>query len=162
MISDCFHSFSRDLHDFRHWPSPKFAKLSKILWKIGKFWEKISVDQIHSGAEGHTANPITGFLVLNLSFPFWSFPFLFLNCPFFFLFFLLDFFGCEIPKSESLEEWLPKPGGKTCFDVGKIGFCHCAVILHTQVQKLCTALDLGLLYILILGTYSKFARKIIS
>jgi len=32
-------------------------------------------------------------------------------------------------------------------------------ILKTQVPKLCTELDLGLLYILILGTYSKFARK---
>ena len=32
--------------------SPKFAKLSKISWKISKFWERISVDQIHSGVEG--------------------------------------------------------------------------------------------------------------
>ena len=40
-----------------------------------------------------------------------------------------------------------------------LGFCHRAAVLQTQVQKLCTALDLGLLYILILGTYSKFARK---
>jgi len=48
---------------------------------------------------------------------------------------------------------------KTCFDVRKIGFCHCAAVLQTQVQKLCTDLDLGLLYILILGTYSKFVRK---
>jgi len=39
------------------------------------------------------------------------------------------------------------------------GFCHCAVVLQTQVPKLCTDLDLGLLYILILGTYSKFAQK---
>jgi len=36
---------------------------------------------------------------------------------------------------------------------------HCAVVLQTQVPKLCTDLDLSLLYILILGTYSKFARK---
>ena len=50
-------------------------------------------------------------------------------------------------------------GKKTCFDAGKIGFCHCAAVLQTQVPKLCTDLDLGLLYILILGTYSKFARK---
>jgi len=47
-----------------------------------------------------------------------------------------------------------------CFDAGKIGFCHCASVLQAQVPKLCTDLDLGLLYILILGTYSKFARKI--
>jgi len=39
------------------------------------------------------------------------------------------------------------------------GFCHCAAVLQTQVPKLCTTLDLSLLYILILGTYSKFARK---
>jgi len=39
------------------------------------------------------------------------------------------------------------------------GFCHCTAVLQTQVPKLCTALDLGFLYILILGTYSKFARE---
>jgi len=38
-------------------------------------------------------------------------------------------------------------------------FCHRAAVLQTQVPKLCTDLDLGLLYILILGTNSKFARK---
>jgi len=48
---------------------------------------------------------------------------------------------------------------KTCFDAGKIRFCHCAAVLRIQVPKLCTDLDLSLLYILILGTYSKFARK---
>jgi len=32
---------------------------------------------------------------------------------------------------------------------------HCAAVLQTQVPKLCTDLDLSLLYILILGTYSK-------
>ena len=48
---------------------------------------------------------------------------------------------------------------KTCFDAGKIGFCHCAAVLQTQVLKLCTDLDLGPFYILILGTYSKFARE---
>ena len=48
---------------------------------------------------------------------------------------------------------------KTCFDAGKIGFCHCAAVLQTQVQKLCTDLDLIVLYILILGTCSKFALK---
>ena len=40
-----------------------------------------------------------------------------------------------------------------------LGVCHCAAVLHTQVPKLCTDLDLGLLYILILGTYNKFARE---
>jgi len=49
---------------------------------------------------------------------------------------------------------------KTCFDAGKIGFCHCVSVLQAQVPKLCTDLDLSLLYILILGTYCKFARKI--
>jgi len=48
---------------------------------------------------------------------------------------------------------------KTCFDAGKIRFCHCAAVLPTQVPKLCTDLDLDLLYILMWGTYSKFARK---
>jgi len=48
---------------------------------------------------------------------------------------------------------------KTCFDAGKIEFCHCAAVLQTQVPRLCTDLDLGLLYILILGIYSRFARK---
>ena len=50
---------------------------------------------------------------------------------------------------------------KKCFDVGKIRFCRCGAVLQTQVPKLCTDLALILLYILILGTYSKFARKII-
>ena len=54
---------------------------------------------------------------------------------------------------------MAKSGGKTSFDVGKIGFCRCASVLQTQVPKLYTALDLSLLYILILGTYNKFARK---
>jgi len=39
------------------------------------------------------------------------------------------------------------------------GFCHCAAILQTQAPKLCTNLGLGLLYILILGTNSKFDRE---
>jgi len=39
-------------------------------------------------------------------------------------------------------------------------FCHRAFVLQAQVPKLCTDVDLSLLYILILGTYSKFARKI--
>jgi len=49
---------------------------------------------------------------------------------------------------------------KTCFDAGKFGFCHCASVLQAQVPKLCTDLDLSLFYNLILGTYSKLARKI--
>ena len=49
---------------------------------------------------------------------------------------------------------------KTCFDAGKIRFCHCASVLQAQVPKLCTDLDLSLFYILILGTHSKFARNI--
>ena len=57
---------------------------------------------------------------------------------------------------------MAKSGEKTCFDVGKIGFCNYAAILQTQVPKLCTALDLSLLYILILGTYSNSLGKIIS
>jgi len=54
---------------------------------------------------------------------------------------------------------LPK---KTCFDAGKIEFCHCAAVHQKQVPKLCTDLDIrsgSLLYILISGTYSKFARE---
>jgi len=37
------------------------------------------------------------------------------------------------------------------------GSRHCAAVLQTQVPKLCTDLNLSLFYILILGTYSKFA-----
>jgi len=37
---------------------------------------------------------------------------------------------------------------------------HCAWVLQEHLPKLCTDLDLSLLYILILGTDSKFARKI--
>ena len=42
-----------------------------------------------------------------------------------------------------------------------LGFCHCAAVpsLFSQVPKLCTNLDPSLLYTLILGTHSKFARK---
>jgi len=39
------------------------------------------------------------------------------------------------------------------------GFCHRTAVLQTQEPKLCTDPDLGLLYILILGTYSKFDRR---
>jgi len=48
---------------------------------------------------------------------------------------------------------------KTCFHAGKSGFCHGTAVLQMQVLKLCTDLDLSLLYILILGTYNKFAWK---
>ena len=54
---------------------------------------------------------------------------------------------------------MEKSGGKTCFDVGKIGCCHCAAVFQMQVPKLCTDPDLSLFYILTLGTYSKFARE---
>jgi len=48
----------------------------------------------------------------------------------------------------------------SCVETGFfLGSRHCASLVHTQVPKLCTDLDLGLLYILILGTYSQFARK---
>jgi len=36
---------------------------------------------------------------------------------------------------------------------------HCTAVLVSQVPKKCTELDLGLLYILTSGLYSKFARK---
>ena len=39
------------------------------------------------------------------------------------------------------------------------GSRHCASVLQTQVPKLCTDLDVDVLYILMLGTYSKCARK---
>jgi len=57
---------------------------------------------------------------------------------------------CATAKSEK----------RTCFNAGKIGFCHCTSGLKAQVPKQCTDLDLSLLYILILGTLSKFERKI--
>jgi len=41
-----------------------------------------------------------------------------------------------------------------------LGFCHRAFVLQAQVPNLCTNLDFSLIYILILGTYSKFARNI--
>ena len=41
----------------------------------------------------------------------------------------------------------------------KIGIFHCATVLHRQVSKECTDLDLSLLYIVIIGTRSKFARQ---
>jgi len=56
-----------------------------------------------------------------------------------------------------------KPNGKIRFFLRRtrffLGFCHRAFVLQTPVTKFCTDLDLSLLYILILGTDSKFARK---
>jgi len=40
-----------------------------------------------------------------------------------------------------------------------LGIRHCATVLQTQVPTLCTDLNLGLLYILIYGIYSKFTRE---
>ena len=49
---------------------------------------------------------------------------------------------------------------KTCFlPAEKIRIWHCAALLFLQVPKKCTDRDLSLLYILTLGTYSKFAWK---
>jgi len=59
--------------------------------------------------------------------------------------------------------WEPRRNGKIQFFLLRNAFFfgsrHCAAVLRTQVPKLCKDLDLGLLSILILGTYSKFARK---
>jgi len=49
---------------------------------------------------------------------------------------------------------------KSCFHAGKIGIWHCAAVSRTQVPKFGTDLHLTLIYILILGAYSRFARKI--
>jgi len=54
---------------------------------------------------------------------------------------------------------MAKSEEKNMFWILENGFCHCAAVLQTQVPKLCTALDLGLLYILTLGRCSKFVRK---
>ena len=40
------------------------------------------------------------------------------------------------------------------------GSRHCVAVLQTQAPKVCTDLDLSLLYILISGTYSKFAKLV--
>ena len=42
VIFDGFGYFFRDLHAFRNAPPRKFARLSKILWKFGKYWKRIS------------------------------------------------------------------------------------------------------------------------
>jgi len=39
------------------------------------------------------------------------------------------------------------------------GSRHCVAVLQMQVPKLCTDLDLSLLYMMMLGTYGKFAQK---
>jgi hypothetical protein len=39
------------------------------------------------------------------------------------------------------------------------GSRHCIIVLSSQVPKKCTDLDSSLLYILMLGTYRKFARE---
>jgi len=57
----------------------------------------------------------------------------------------------------------PQRNGKIRFFLRRNTFFsgsrHCAAVLQTQVLKLCTDLHLSLLYILLLGTYSKFAQK---
>ena len=40
-----------------------------------------------------------------------------------------------------------------------LGFRHYAADLFAQVPQKCTTLDLGLLYILVFGTYNNFERK---
>ena len=51
---------------------------------------------------------------------------------------------------------------KTCYDAGRIGFCHGDAVLQTQVLKLCTDLDPSLLYILVLEHIANSLEKIIS
>jgi len=57
----------------------------------------------------------------------------------------------------------PQRNGKIRFFLRRNTFFsrsrNCAAVLQMKVPKLCTDLDLKLLYILILGTCSKFARK---
>ena len=48
---------------------------------------------------------------------------------------------------------------KRVLPAGKIGIWHCTAFLFSKVPEKCTDLDLSLLYILTLGTYSKFARN---
>jgi len=59
----------------------------------------------------------------------------------------------------SQSDWT-KGREKRVSPAGKIGIWHCAAALFSQIPKKCTDLDLSLLYILISGTSSKFARKI--
>jgi len=57
----------------------------------------------------------------------------------------------------------PQRNGKVWFFLRRnrffFGSRNCASVLQAQVPKLCTDLDLSLLYILILGTHGKFARE---
>ena len=53
--------------------------------------------------------------------------------------------------------WLAAKSDFSCVET--LRSRHCVAVLQTQVPKLCTDLDISLLYILILRTYSKFARK---
>ena len=57
--------------------------------------------------------------------------------------FFFSFFGLADPS-------------QSCFFFGSR---HCAAALFSQVPKKCIDLDLSLLYILVLGTYSKFVRE---
>ena len=50
-------------------------------------------------------------------------------------------------------------GLKTCLVTKFVAICLCAAVLFTQVPRKCTDLDLSLLYILILGTYTKFPQQ---
>jgi len=42
---------------------------------------------------------------------------------------------------------------------GKIGIWHCTAVVLSEVQNKCTDLDMSVLYILMSGTFGKFARK---
>ena len=54
------------------------------------------------------------------------------------------------------------PEKTTCFDAGKIGFCHCTLVLQTQVPKLCTHLHLSLLCIWYQEHIANSLREIVS
>jgi len=73
------------------------------------------------------------------------------------------YWGLSLCTTSGLAFGEPQRNGKIRFFLRRNMFFsrsrHCAAVLQTQVPKLCTDLDLGLLYILILGTCSKFARK---
>jgi len=73
--------------------------------------------------------------------------------------------GVALRRHRHFEQWtkqlLTMPNSD--FSCGRntffFGSRHCAAVLFSQVPKKCTDLDLSLLYILTLGTYSKFARE---
>ena len=50
-------------------------------------------------------------------------------------------------------------GKRRVLHAGKIRIWHCTAVFFLQVPKKCTDQDLSLLYILLLGTCSKLARK---